>query len=99
MQVVHFGLGTVGRVALRLCRTRRWIRSVGAVIGGNTSVQELIRSEEIPVGPPLSTDPAILLDQLRRQVALMATRSSIAEVNPPWGIGCAVRARALQASC
>lgn len=80
VEVVHFGLGTVGRAALRLCRTREWIRSVGAVIGGKSSVRERIEAGEVPVDLPLSTDADYLLDQLRPEVALIATRSPVAEV-------------------
>ena len=80
VEVVHFGLGTVGRAALRLCGTRRWIRSVGAVVGGNSSVEERIESGEIPAGMLITTDPDRLLDQVRPEVALIATRSPVAEV-------------------
>ena len=80
VEVVHFGLGTVGRAAFRLCRTREWIRSVGAVIGGRSPVGLLVESGEIPADLPMSTDPDRLLDQLQPEVALIATRSPVADV-------------------
>ena len=79
VSVVLFGLGTVGRATLRLCLTRPWLRPVGAVIG-STSLKERIASGEIPADLQLSHDPDHLLDQLRPEVALIATRSPIAEV-------------------
>ncbi len=78
--VVVFGLGTVGRAALRLCLTRPWLRPVGAVIGGSGFVQERIDSGKIPADLPLSTDPDHMLERFQPDVALIATRSPIAEV-------------------
>ena len=80
VKVVLFGLGTVGRATLRLALSREWLRPVGAVIGGNTPLEDQIASGEIPADLPLSTDPDQLLDELRPEVALVATRSPIAEV-------------------
>ena len=80
VDVIHFGLGTVGRAALRLCGTREWIRSVGAVTGGTSSVRVRTGEGEIPADLPLSTDPVFLLDRLQPEVALIATRSPIADV-------------------
>ncbi|MCQ3804044.1 MAG: hypothetical protein OXC98_00680 [bacterium] len=80
VEVIHFGLGNVGRAALRLARTREWLRPVAAVIGGNSPVGELVKSGEIPDDLALSPDPDQLLDRFRPEVALIATRSPIAEV-------------------
>ncbi len=78
--VVHFGLGNVGRAALQLAATREWLRPVGAVIGGTSPVGERGEPREIPADLVLSAHPDQLLDQLRPEVALIATRSPIAEV-------------------
>lgn len=77
VEVIYFGLGTVGRAALRLCGTREWIRSVGAVTGGTSSVEI---GGEVPADLPVSTDAVSLLDRLRPEVALIATRSPVADV-------------------
>ena len=80
VEVVLFGLGTVGRAALRLCLTRRWLRPVGAVVGLSVPVAKQIESDGIPADLLFSTDPDHLLDRIRPDVALVATRSPIAEV-------------------
>ncbi len=80
VEVVHFGLGTVGRAALRLCQTRGWLRSVGAVVRGGSAAEDRVGAGEIPADLQVSTDPDRLLDQLRPEVALVATRSPISEV-------------------
>ena len=80
VEVVLFGLGAVGRAALRLCLTRRWLRPVGAVVGMSVPVAKQIESDGIPADLLLSTDPDHLLDRIRPDVALVATRSPIAEV-------------------
>lgn len=74
-RVVVFGLGTVGKAAVRLCTTRRWIDVVGAVV--RTSVGD--RGID---GLSVSTDATALLDERAPDVALIATRSTIAEVLP-----------------
>ena len=80
VKAVLFGLGSVGRAALRLARTRRWIRPVGAVVRSAAAVRQKVESGEIPAELVLSSDPETLLDDLRPEVALIATRSPIAEV-------------------
>ena len=65
VDVVHIGLGTVGRAALRLCNTRERIRSVGGVIGESSSTENRIVSKGLPAELPLSADADRLLDTLQ----------------------------------
>ncbi len=80
VKVILFGMGSVGRAALRLALSRRWLHPVGAVIGASASTRQRIESGEHPADLRLSTDADLLLDQLRPEVALIATRSPIADV-------------------
>lgn len=80
VKVILFGMGSVGRAALRLALSRRWLHPVGAVIGSSASARQSIESGEHPADLRLSTDADLLLDQLRPEVALIATRSPIADV-------------------
>ena len=80
VRVILFGMGTVGRAALRLARTRQWLHPVGAVIGSSASARGRIESGEHPADLRWSTDADLLLDQLRPEVALIATRSPVADV-------------------
>jgi hypothetical protein len=77
VRVVIFGLGTVGRAAAELCRQRPWIELLGVVTPGR-------RDEGVPEDPgagvALGHDPARMLEELRPDVVLMATRSSIGDV-------------------
>jgi 4-hydroxy-tetrahydrodipicolinate reductase len=50
------------------------------VTGGNTSLEQRVQAGDTPADLPLSTDADRLLDQLRPEVALIATRSPIADV-------------------
>lgn len=80
VEVIHFGLGTVGQATVRLCRTRNWLRSVGAVVPSSSSGTDRIATGEIPADLVVSSDPDQLLDQLQPEVALIATRSGVADV-------------------
>ncbi|MXX45036.1 MAG: hypothetical protein F4Z41_02395 [Acidimicrobiia bacterium] len=80
VRVILFGMGTVGRAALRLAQTRQWLHPVGAVIGSSASARGRIQSGEHPADLRWSTDADLLLDQLRPEVALIATRSPVADV-------------------
>ena len=80
VRVILFGMGTVGRAALRLARTRQWLHPVGAVIGSSASARGRIESGEHPADLRWSTDADLLLDQLRPEVALIATRSPVTDV-------------------
>ena len=80
VEVILFGMGSVGQAALRLALTREWLHPVGAVIGASTSARERVESGEHPADLRLSTDADLLLDELRPEVALIATRSPIADV-------------------
>ena len=80
VRVILFGMGSVGRAALRLARMRQWLHPVGAVIGSSASTRQPIESGEHPADLRFSTDADLLLDQLRPEVALIATRSPIADV-------------------
>lgn len=80
VEVILFGMGSVGQAALRLALSREWLRPVGAVIGSSASARERVESGERPADLRLSTDADLLLDQLRPEVALIATRSPIADV-------------------
>ena len=80
VEVILFGMGSVGKAALRLALSRGWLHPVGAVIGSSASARERVESGEHPADLRLSTDADLLLDQLRPEVALIATRSPVADV-------------------
>ena len=80
VEVILFGMGSVGQAALRLALSREWLHPVGAVIGASASARERVESAEHPADLRLSTDADLLLDELRPEVALIATRSPIADV-------------------
>lgn len=80
VEVILFGMGSVGQAALRLALSREWLHPVGAVIGASASARERVESTEHPADLRLSTDADLLLDELRPEVALIATRSPIADV-------------------
>lgn len=78
VRVAFVGVGSVATAALRLCRTRPWMDIVGAA-----------RSKASTVDPPgpwtgvsAWSDPAAMIDTLRPEIALVATRSELDSVLP-----------------
>ena len=82
LRLVFFGVGSVATAALELCRRRPWIEVVGAV-RRPVAAGGVRRSVGFAWdGIDLWEDPAGMLGDVRPEVALIATRSSLDAVLP-----------------
>jgi len=82
VRVVVFGTGTVGKATLELCAERPWIDVVGVV---NSSGAAVSAGTGLPAGldgVAFTLTPDEVLEETSPDVALIATRSPIAEVLP-----------------
>ena len=82
IEIVIFGVGTVATSALALCAQRRWLRVVGAIRGPEQRSHPAAARPHGWESLPLSPDPDAMLDDLRPDVALIATRSPLSDVMP-----------------
>ncbi len=78
-RVVIFGLGTVGKTTLRLCGMRPWIELAGAII---RTTQPMAGALGAPKGFKVSPNADSMLDEVKPDVALIATRSTVADILP-----------------
>lgn len=76
--VVILGFGSVGRAVAELCGRRPWLEVLGVVTPNHQT--EGGRLDVSWPGVRVGHDPAQMLDELRPDVVLMATRSSLADV-------------------
>lgn len=79
VRVVVFGTGTVGTATLALCTLRPWIEVVG-VIGRSGAFVGDVSTGSWALDPLLGPDD--VLEELEPDVAVVATRSPIADVLP-----------------
>lgn len=90
IRAVLYGFGRVNQAALRLARTRPWLQ-----------VEALIARTDRPVDPsgdvglPVTADAAGVLDAIRPDVVLMATRSRLEDALPSLRIAAVARPRAI----
>ena len=82
VRVVVFGTGTVGMATLELCATKPWLDVVGIVDGSGATAgsSPAPRGGSEAVVPVMTPDE--VLDATTPDIALIATRSPIAEVLP-----------------
>ena len=84
IRVVLFGLGVIGGGVLRLAERRPGLEIVGAVVRNEGSsgrqLSELVAGATSSL--PASTNGAKVLHDTRPDVAVIATRSTLAEVIP-----------------
>jgi len=94
IRVVLFGVGVIGSGVLRLARTRPGVEVVGVVVRDprweGHPLGEIV--SDGPVGLRLSADGARVLTEMRPDVVVIATRSTLPEILPTLRLAAQARA-------